>query len=240
MTPRILFSLAAALCAGAACSGPSPLPDTFDRSGELIAYSGGARGAAGACATCHGLKGEGDGHLVPRLAGLDSGYLARQLEFYVHGQRAHPQMAAIASALTRDQRSLVAAYYAALPEPRAATASCAVPDPRAAALYQRGDARRGIASCASCHGADGRGAGLGYPPLAGQPASYLADQLDRWRSGRRYGDPQGVMTRISQRLKPAEVRTLAAYAATLSDDPARRGSRAACPPARRADPRNGA
>ena len=109
-----------------------------------------------------------------------------------------------------------------------------------AALYQRGDARRGIASCASCHGADGRGAGLGNPPLAGQPAAYLADQLDRWRSGRRYGDAQGVMTRVSQRVKPAEVRALAAYAAGLAGGSDRRESRAACPPARRADPRSGA
>lgn len=239
MTLRHFLSLAAASLASAACSGPSPVPDTFTRSGELIAYSGGERGAAGACATCHGLKGEGDGHLAPRLAGLDQGYLARQLDFYVGGERAHPQMAAIAGDLTREQRSLVSAYYAALPLPPAATV-CATPDPRPAALYQRGDARRDIASCASCHGADGRGAGLGNPPLAAQPASYLADQLDRWRSGRRYGDAQGVMTRISQRLKPDEVAALAAYAATLSDDRDRRGSRAACPPARRADPRNGA
>lgn len=239
MTPCHFLLLAAALCATAACSGPSPVPDTFTRSGELIAYSGGARGAAGACATCHGLKGEGDGHLVPRLAGLDQGYLARQLEFYADGQRVHPQMAAIANALTHDQRSIVAQYYAGLPIPPAPQ-GCVVPDRGTALLYQRGDARRKIVSCASCHGADGRGAGLGNPPLAGQPASYLADQLDRWRSGRRYGDAQGVMTRISQRLKPAEVRALAAYAATLSDGHGRREARAACPPARRADSRNGA
>ena len=239
MTPRHFLLPTAALVAVAACSGPSPVPDTFTRSGELIAYSGGARGAAGACATCHGLKGEGDGQLVPRLAGLDQGYLERQLDFYVGGERAHPQMAAIAGDLTREQRSLVSTYYAALPDPPAA-ASCAAPDPQTAALYQRGDARRGIASCASCHGADGRGAGLGNPPLAGQPAAYLADQLDRWRSGRRYGDAQGVMTRVSQRVKPAEVRALAAYAAGLAGGSDRRESRAACPPARRADPRSGA
>ena len=239
MTPRLFLSLAAGSLAAAACSGPSPVPDTFTRSGELIALSGGARGAAGACTTCHGLKGEGDGNLVPRLAGLDQGYLARQLGFYGGGERAHPQMAAIAGDLTRDQHSLVSAYYAALPEPPSATI-CAAPDPQIAVLYQRGDTRRGIASCASCHGADGRGAGLGYPPLAGQPAAYLADQLDRWRSGRRYGDAHGVMTRISQRLKPAEVRAVAAYSAGLADGPERRGSRATCPPARRVDPRSGA
>ena len=70
MTLRHFLPFAAAWTV-AACSGPAPIPDTFTRTGELIAYSGGGRGAAGACATCHGLKGEGDGHLVPRLAALD-------------------------------------------------------------------------------------------------------------------------------------------------------------------------
>ena len=239
MTTRPFPVLAVVFFLAAGCSGPAAVPDTFTRTGELIAYSGGARGAAGACVTCHGLRGEGDGHLVPRLAGLDQGYLARQLDHYDLGQRAHDQMAAIAGGLTPAQRSLVAAYYAALPPPPVAGA-CPPADPNAAALYRRGDARRGIIACATCHGADGEGAGLGTPPMAGQPAPYLADQLDRWRSGRRYGDPQNAMMRISQRLQPAEVRAVAAYAAALAGDPNRRGSRAACLPARRAGSKNGA
>lgn len=238
MTPRLPLALTVATLGLGACSGPSKIPDTFTRSGELIALSGGGRGAAGACVTCHGLKGEGDGNLVPRLAGIDQGYLDRQLTFYADGQREHPQMAAIAKALSRDQRSLVSAYYARLPQPVVVT-NCPKPDGITATLFQRGDARRGIASCAACHGAAGEGAGRGNPPLAGQPAAYLADQLERWRSGRRYGDAQAVMTRISQRLKPGEVAPLAEYSAGLGAA-LRPESLATCPPAHRADPRNGA
>ncbi len=238
MMLRHFFHAATASLFIAACSGPPPHPDTFTRTGEMIALSGGGRGAAGSCMTCHGLNGEGDGHLVPRLAGLDRGYLERQLNFFAYGQRAHPQMAAIAKALSRPERGSVAAYYESLGE-NSATIECGAATLATARLYQFGDARRGIASCASCHGANGRGVGLGNPPLAGQPSAYLAAQLDRWRSGRRYGDPLGTMTRISQRLKPDEVRALAVYAATLSDGLSRSESLGACPPARRADPRNG-
>ncbi len=238
MRLRRFLPLASAAVASVACSGPAPVPDTFTRTGELIALSGGAGGAAGACVTCHGLKGEGDGHLAPRLAGLDRGYLLRQLEQYRDGLRAHPQMMAIARGLSTDERGLVADHYAALETPRG-RADCATPNAMIAGLYQRGDARRGIASCAACHGADG-GGNAGNPPLAGQSAAYLADQIDRWRDGRRHGDPMGTMTRISQRLRPDEVAAVAAYAGRLGGGPGRREFRATCLPARRADPKNDA
>ena len=70
--------------------------------------SGGDYGARGACATCHGIKGEGDGDRTPALAGLDPGYLAGQLNLYADGLRAHPQMHAIARSLDRDEQLAVA------------------------------------------------------------------------------------------------------------------------------------
>ena len=222
----------------AACSGPPAIEyDPYNRSGQMIALSGGDRGAQGACISCHGIKGEGDGKLTPRLAGLDQGYLARQLLFYAEGQRSHPQMTDIARRLTVEERLKVAAYYAGLPV--TTVQGCPAPA-RAVALYRTGDRRRGIAACAACHGASGEGVGRGNPPLAGQPAAYLEEQLRAWKSGRRYGDPEGTMMRISQRLRPEEIRTLADHAARLPGGSARRESPEACPPARRADPRNGA
>ena len=67
--------------------------DRFTETGELIAMSGGGAGAANACFTCHGLDGRGDGAGSPRLAGLDAGYLERQLIANSDGRRHHKQMA---------------------------------------------------------------------------------------------------------------------------------------------------
>lgn len=212
--------------------------DRFTATGELIALSGGDAGATNACTTCHGLDGRGNGAGTPRLAGLDRGYIAAQLEAYASGRRKHPEMEAIARKLTSAQQGTVSAYYAAMPF---------VPAPpksrrpaHASILYHRGDPARGLASCASCHGAHGEGVGPANPPLGAQPAAYLAEQLDQWRASRRRNDPENVMLRISQALSRPESVALAAYAGALPGGLPRRESPAASRAAHRGDSRNGA
>lgn len=218
------------------------MPERFEQTGELVAVSGGDAGAKGACVTCHGLDGGGDGAVVPRLAGLDQGYILRQLELYASGQRRHPQMEWIAGRLDDGARVRVAEYYARQRwAPGAAALSGAAScTPEAARLYHLGDAARGLQACAACHGEGGAGAGPGNPALAGQPADYVAHQLRAWRAGERRGDPHGAMMRISQRLHPAEIAPLSDYIGRLTGDRNRPAPREGCPPARRRDPRSDA
>ena len=212
--------------------------DRFGATGELVALSGAGAGAANACFACHGLRGQGDGGFAPRLAGLDAGYLERQLIAYAEGRRDHPQMSYIAGKLDAGERRRVAVYYAAMPAlPAAGDARATAATAR---LYHSGDAGRGLAACASCHGRRGEGAGSANPPLAGQPPGYLAAQIDRWRHSLRRSDPGDVMLRISQLLTPQEAAALAAYAAGLPGGPPSREPPAASPAARRGDPRSDA
>lgn len=200
------------LAAGCAAERPT---DPFTATGELVALSGGDAGPGRACIACHGLQGQGDGELAPRLAGLPFGYLLKQMEDYADGRRAHPQMSEIAKALDARSRREVAAYYASLPV-RAAPVPPAAAAPRIVALYHRGDPGRGLQACASCHGPAGEGVGPANPPLSGQPPGYLAAQFDRWRSSERRNDPQNLMLEIARRLSPEETTALSAYAAALS------------------------
>ncbi len=232
---RIALAIVASLAA-ANCSRPDDVRDAFNADGRLIALSGGSGGAANACAGCHGLKGEGDGNLSPRLAGLDQGYLVRQIGFYADGQRIDPLMVAVAKALTGEEQQKVAAYYAGLSA--MSQRSCPTLPTNAGTLYRTGNAARGIASCASCHGANGEG-DAGNPRLGGQPAAYLDRQMADWRDGNRYGDPEGIMTRIAKALTPAESAALTAYAAGLPGDARYSAPLEGCPPTRRASPRNG-
>lgn len=212
--------------------------DRFTASGELLAVSGGDAGASNACITCHDIDGSGNGAGTPRLAGLNRGYMAAQLQAYASGRRRHPEMEWIARKLTPAQRDAVSAYYAALPydwAPRRTEGTTA-----AHTLYYRGDPARGLAACASCHGDRGEGVGAANPPLAGQPSAYLAYQLAQWRQSARRNDPEGAMQRISRALSPAESAALAAYASSLPGDPPRPEFPAASREARRADPRNDA
>ncbi len=232
----------AAAAGVAACADIAPQPSAFSASGELVALSGGAAGAAGACVTCHGLDGAGDGARVPRIAGLDAGYFVRQLELYDSGQRRDAHMQWIAGKLDNNARVMLAEYYAALPIPAKAYSDGQPEDcaPDIAALYHQGEPARGLPSCASCHGDDGQGVGHGNPPLAGQPARYLERQLRRWRTGERYGDPQGTMTRISHRLDEREAAALSDYSARLTDARNRPAPPAACLRTHRPDPRSDA
>lgn len=180
-----------------------------------------AHGAAlaGPCAACHGGEGQGGAAAgVPRLAGLDAGYLEHQLDAFATPARKNPIMSPIAAGLPAAERRDLAAYYASLrPKPLGAPA-----DPQAVAgavLAERGDWGKGVPPCASCHGRDGLGVGSAFPPLAGQPARYLANALRSWVDGGRGDDPQGLMGGIARKLAPDQVATVAAYYASLSPVP---------------------
>lgn len=236
MTVRSMLTLALATLGMSGCSSPMIANDPFGATGETIAFSGGAAGPTGACSTCHGVAGQGDGDRAPRIAGLDRGYALRQLENFASGARRHPQMQWIAGRLDSDAREKVTTYYAGLTWGSAASSAAGC---SGATIYHEGVPARGIASCSSCHGANGLG-NAGNPPLAGQPAPYLAHQLAAWASGERYGDANGTMTAISRALHPRYRQAVAAYAASLADDGDDRSVRATCPRTRRPDRPDGA
>lgn len=207
----MLFLLLAGLLGASCTDRMAPSDDRWGRGGALIAMSGGEGGARYACVSCHGARGEGNGFDAPRLAGLPAGYLQKQLEDYAAGLRAHALMRDVARFLDSHERVQVARYYAALP-PRALPAvTTPAADASTAALYAR--------TCQQCHGVDGAGA-PGGPPLAGQPAFYLTQQLQDWQVSKRRNDGGHQMLIVARRLSPAEVRDLALHLARLPAPPA--------------------
>jgi cytochrome c553 len=188
--------------------------EAFTADGEIIALGGGEGGPANACFACHGLDGAGDGVSVPRLAGLDAGYLQKQLEDYANETRADDVMGPVARWLDDGDRRAVAAWYAALPPPGGAG-----PPTPAPAIYLNGAPDRGVLACASCHGGNGQGVGPGNPAIGGQPAAYTLEQLRRWKKAERRNDPRGVMADAVAGLDDAEMRTIAAWLETLPAAP---------------------
>jgi cytochrome c553 len=70
-------------------------------------------------------------------------------------------------------------------------------------------ARALAATCAQCHGTDGRSAeGGAVPGLAGMPASYLAEQMNAFKSGARVGS---VMPQLAKGFSDAQITELAAW-----------------------------
>ena len=207
------------------------LSATCHADGAAIARSG--AGAAPACQTCHGASGEGVASAgFPRLAALGATYMQRQLDAFADGTRVSAVMMSIAKALSVADRAAVTAHYAALSAPAAsaeavpaATASglatSPTPDSVGAKLATRGRWADKLPACEQCHGPGGRGVGLDFPPLAGQSASYLANQLTAWKTGARPPGPLGLMAVVAKKLSEAEVRAVADHYASLPSKAAR-------------------
>jgi cytochrome subunit of sulfide dehydrogenase len=65
------------------------------------------------------------------------------------------------------------------------------------------------ATCANCHGTQGRAVeGAAVPGLAGMPAAYLVEQMKAFKSGAR---PATVMHQLAKGYSDAQIDQIAAY-----------------------------
>lgn len=181
--------------------------------GQKVFTQGGQNPAALACMGCHGPGGEGvPAAGFPRLAGLPAGYLQKQLQDLRHGTRKNPIMEPLANALTDDEIVAVSQWLSARPAPPVADTrrqQMAGNPTEALALY--GDWSRNLPGCVQCHGPGGVGVGEHFPALAGQPAAYLAAQLNAWRDGSRQNDPNRLMASVAKAMTTDEVQAVAQY-----------------------------
>ena len=144
------------------------------------------------CGSCHGMQAEGNPALhAPKLSGQEDWYLKRQLQSYKQGARGtHAKdvfgkmMAPMAATLADDAAiANVVAYIKTLPDnPAPATVE--------------GNAKNGqkpYATCAACHGADGRGIqAMNAPGLKGMSDWYTVTQLKNFKQGIRGAHPQDM------------------------------------------------
>lgn len=199
---RYLLAAGFAVLMASAATARAAGPD-----GKTIFEEGTSEGVP-ACSACHGAAGEGspDGQF-PALAGENAAYLAKQIADFKAGRRVNEVMGPIAQALGEADVAAVTAHVAALPAP----APEGDGSKEGAQLATVGRWDIGVPPCESCHGREGRGAGAGFPALAGQKAPYIVAQFEAWRSGTRHNDPLGLMKSVADHLSEAEVAAVAAH-----------------------------
>ncbi|MFM0327807.1 c-type cytochrome [Caballeronia glebae] len=220
----------AAWFASVACSLALCVEDAFAadlKLGETIATKGTTNGAA-ACVSCHGLQGEGNAAAgFPRLAGLSSAYLSAQMAAFSTGERQSPTMQPFAKLLSLTERTAVAAYFSKMAVPagiRTSDDTSITPAEPGPWLATRGRWDQGLPACVQCHGPGGIGVSPTFPPLAGQPANYISNQLQGWKKGARPPGPLALMPVIASKLTDADISAVAAYyAAPASGDAKRTG-----------------
>ena len=167
------------------------------------------------CAACHGADGNSPIAINPKLAGQHPEYLAKQLaEFKANSARKNPVMLGMSSTLSAEDVSNVTAYFAAQ-KPKEGAAKNADAAALGRKIYRGGDVARGLAACASCHGATGAGLPSQYPRLAGQYAEYTEAQLRAFRAGERANDAGRMMRTVAGKLSDTEIKAVADYVAGL-------------------------
>ena len=165
---------------------------------------------AAVCAACHNPDGNSVNPQWPKLAGQHSSYTLKQLHNFKDGSRDNAIMAGQVAALSDQDMTDLAAYYASQ------TQTPGVTDPELLALgeaiYRGGDLERGIAACIGCHGPRGRGnPAAKFPALAGQHAEYTGAQLHAFRLMQRANDPNAMMRGIADKLNDRQIKAVSSY-----------------------------
>lgn len=162
------------------------------------------------CAGCHGAEGVAAGN-NPSLAGQPVAVNAKSLMEYRDGWRTGPGMAMMmanfAKPLKDQDIADLAAYYASKPIPSAEDKLGNAPS-----LVLRGDRKRLITPCASCHGTQGKGSAGGLVPyIAGQNQAYLDMTLKQYRADQRHSDVLKEMRAFTKKLTDEEISALSQY-----------------------------
>jgi cytochrome c553 len=161
------------------------------------------------CTACHGLAGNSRVEAMPSLAGLSPVYFKKAIEDYAAGKRLSPEMEPFAKQVKLLGVDELAAFFAAQKrEP-----SPIKPD---RAAVDRG--RAAATQCAACHGPEGQGdPAKVVPPIAGQPAGYIRNQLLLFKADKRSpGDAELSKMKAALRAIPDEaLADVAAYYSSL-------------------------
>ena len=164
------------------------------------------------CAACHGVDGNSQIVINPKLAQQHPAYLIKQLHDFKDDKRADPVMKGFAMMLSGEEMNNISAWLAQQKaQPGYATDKELVQ--LGERIYRGGIADRNIAACASCHSPNGAGIPSQYPRLAGQHADYTIKQLNTFRDGSRNNSVQ--MRDVAAKMTDREIKAVADYIAGL-------------------------
>ena len=164
------------------------------------------------CGYCHEYDGNSVMPNYPKLAGQQETYLIKQLLDFKKGKR-KGLMQATAELLTEQDINSVATYFSQQTANSVNHNTSIASDAFTGVnnIFMKGDAKRGLIACVSCHSAkiDNSGSDSAIPELFGQHEMYIAKQLISFKTGQRSNDQDGVMRSIAKKLTFPEIRNMA-------------------------------
>jgi cytochrome c553 len=162
------------------------------------------------CAACHLADGNSVNPLWPKLAGQHEDYIVKQLKEFKSTARKDPIMMGQVAALTEEDMDNLAAYFSSQ------TLKVGVADhvliEAGKLIYTTGNAKTGLAACASCHEPNGVGnPAANFPAIAGQHTVYAEKQLKAFRDGSRANDTGAMMQDIAGKMSDDEIKAVSSY-----------------------------
>ena len=158
------------------------------------------------CQDCHSMNGESLDPEDPNIGGLSATYIYKQLQDYKSKKRDERGMYRAVRKLSDQELSDLSAYYASQP-----IAARANPDAEPPVLVNKGDSKRMIRACNSCHGQNGEGGMYDMPALVGQRKGYFILALEEFKEEDRTNDIYWRMRDVSKQLTEEEIEALAEY-----------------------------
>ena len=164
---------------------------------------------AESCAGCHGEKGVSQMDAFPSLAGQLATYTYKQLRDYADDKRTHTLMNSVSAGLSEQESADLAVWFASLPAPEHKVKQQELD--KAEVLVARGNGKKIIPPCFTCHGGNGQGEKQHIPALAGQQPEYFINTLTEYKTGVRHNDVYSRMRLISEQLSEEDIKQLAQY-----------------------------
>ncbi len=192
-------------------TGPSSLVAYTVKTRALIAAGDPEKGKLIAkeskCKKCHSDNGIAEDPEDPNLAGQMPSYTFKQLMDYKGEQREERSMTKALKKLSEDDFYHLAAWYGSMPAAPSMLKDTGV----AGELVYRGDPKRMLKPCGTCHGRNGEGGQHDSATLTGQSYDYFVATMEAFKEGDRGNDIYSRMRLIAEQLTEEEIVALAEY-----------------------------
>jgi len=162
------------------------------------------------CVKCHGELGVSEDVDDPNIGGQLAAYNFKQLMDYKNGHRESRTMQKAVRDLSEKDMADMSAWYASVPSPKPMHKDSLI----AQQLVYKGDPKRMLKPCGSCHGRDGEGRAHAASKLTGQNRGYFITAMEEFKEGDRGNDVYSRMRLISEVLTDEEIAAIADYYST--------------------------
>ena len=164
------------------------------------------------CAKCHGDTGVSDEDDTPSIAGQIAAYSYKQLHDYKEKLRDDRDMFKKVKKLSDQDMIDISTWYATQkPEAMAGDKK----GNKIPVLANKGDKKRFLIACDTCHDDDAMKRGFQTPIIEGQKPEHFIETMTAFKEGDRSNDHYRLMQSIASKLTAVEITELAAYYASV-------------------------